>query len=226
MFVDSEKSFFDVKDLRHPCIQDGQVSDFIPNDTALGVDDCTMILLTGPNMGGKSTLLRQTCIAVIMAQIGCYVPATSLTLTPCDRIFTRIGANDNILSGQSTFMVELQETCKILKEATTKSLVILDELGRGTSTYDGYSIAFSVLKYLVIDIGCLGLFSTHYGMLTKEFEGSDKVKLMFMSFFADQNKRDVTFLYKLVEGVCPDSYGMNVANLAGIPLAIVVSLYI
>ncbi len=131
-----------------------------------------MILLTGPNMGGKSTMLRQTCLAVIMAQLGCYVPAYSCRLSIFDRIFTRIGANDNIMTGQSTFMVELSETSKILREATSQSLVILDELGRGTSTFDGYAIAFAVLNDLCKRVQCLGLFSTHYGMLTEEFKNN------------------------------------------------------
>lgn len=139
-------------------------------------------------MGGKSTLLRQTCVAVILAQLGSYVPASKCKLTPFDRIFTRIGANDNIMAGQSTFMVELSETAKILKEATTKSLVILDELGRGTSTFDGYAIAYAVLQYLVTHVGCLGLFSTHYGTLTAEFENHPLVALKYMSFFVDQDR--------------------------------------
>merc|ERR1719410_1812312 len=123
------------------------------------------ILLTGPNMGGKSTFLRQICTLVILAQIGCYVPAASMTLTPVDKIFTRIGANDNILSGQSTFMVELDETSTILDKSTKKSLVVLDELGRGTSTYDGASIAYAPADFIVKTIGCRGVFATHYHML-------------------------------------------------------------
>ncbi len=169
-------------------------------------------------------MLRQTCIAVIMAQIGCYVPASKCRLTPVDRIFTRIGANDNILAGQSTFMVELSETSKILREATPRSLVILDELGRGTSTFDGYAIAYSVLKYLTTHVRCLGLFSTHYGMLTQEFESNSLIRLMFMSFFSDENKREVTFLYKLTDGVCPKSYGMNVASMAGLLPKVLLSI--
>jgi DNA mismatch repair protein MSH6 len=140
-------------------------------------------------MGGKSTLLRQTCIAVIMAQLGCYVPASKCRLTPFDRIFTRIGANDNILAGQSTFMVELSETSKILREATPRSLVILDELGRGTSTFDGYAIAYAVLHHLTSKVRCLGLFSTHYQMLTEEFKNNPvcinvqvKFYLLFLTF--------------------------------------------
>ncbi|KAJ3328033.1 DNA mismatch repair protein msh6, partial [Kappamyces sp. JEL0680] len=137
-FVDQEDSLLELEELRHPCVLESITSEYIPNDLALSNKKDSMVLLTGPNMGGKSTLLRQTCIAVIMAQIGCYIPAAKCRLTPFDRIFTRIGANDNIMAGQSTFMVELSETSKILKEATSRSLVILDELGRGTSTFDGY----------------------------------------------------------------------------------------
>ncbi|KAI8928158.1 muts domain V-domain-containing protein [Entophlyctis helioformis] len=222
-FVESEQSVLDVEELRHPCIMQMSGSSFIPNDTKLGGEPghSKMILLTGPNMGGKSTLLRQTCVAVIMAQLGCYVPARKCRLTPFDRIFTRIGANDNIMAGQSTFMVELSETSKILREATHRSLVILDELGRGTSTYDGYAIAFAVLHHLVTHVGCLGLFSTHYGTLTKEFEDNPIVALKYMSFFSDEVNRRVTFLYKLTDGNCPKSYGMNVARMADVPLMIV-----
>ena len=156
-----------------------------------------------------------------MAQLGCYVPAKKCRLTPFDRIYTRIGANDNILAGQSTFMVELSETSKILHEATPRSMVILDELGRGTSTFDGYAIAYSVLHYLATHIGCLGLFSTHYGMLTQEFAKNPNIARKHMSCQVDQHKKEVTFLYKLVSGVCPKSYGMNVANMAGVPREIV-----
>ncbi len=176
-------------------------------------------------MSGKSTLLRQTCIAIIMAQLGCFVPAQSCRMTIFDRIFTRIGANDNILSGQSTFMVELSETNKILQGATPKSLVILDELGRGTSTFDGYAIAYAVLAHLSQSTRCCGLFSTHYGLLTSEFSPplcpTPTVRLMHMACQVDENQRDVTFLYRLIDGVCPRSYGMNVAGMAGIPEPII-----
>ncbi|KAG0378622.1 DNA mismatch repair protein msh6 [Mortierella sp. AD032] len=220
-FVESERSVLELEGLRHPCVIPGIASDFIPNDTMLGGDTSNLILLTGPNMGGKSTLLRQTCVAVIMAQLGCYVPAEKCRLTSFDRIFTRIGANDNILAGQSTFMVELSETSKILSEATERSMVILDELGRGTSTFDGYAIAYSVLHELSTRIGCLGLFSTHYGTLTNEFERDPNIALKHMACQVDQANREVTFLYKLVDGVCEKSYGMNVAHMAGVPREIV-----
>ncbi|KAI1321166.1 DNA mismatch repair protein msh6 [Mortierella claussenii] len=220
-FVESDKSVLELEGLRHPCVIPGIASDFIPNDTVLGGESPNLILLTGPNMGGKSTLLRQTCVAIIMAQLGCYVPAEKCRLTAFDRIFTRIGANDNILAGQSTFMVELSETSKILAEATERSMVILDELGRGTSTFDGYAIAYSVLHELSTRIGCLGLFSTHYGTLTTEFERDPNVALKHMACQVDQANREVTFLYKLVEGVCEKSYGMNVAHMAGVPRKIV-----
>ncbi|KAJ3324736.1 DNA mismatch repair protein msh6 [Boothiomyces sp. JEL0866] len=220
-FVESDVSILEMEDMRHPCVMESIGSDYIPNDVNLGGENSTMILLTGPNMGGKSTLLRQTCIAVIMAQLGCFVPASKFRLTPFDRIFTRIGANDNIMAGQSTFMVELSETSKILKDATPRSLVILDELGRGTSTFDGYAIAYAVLYHLIINVGCLGLFSTHYGTLTNEFENNPLVSLKYMSFHVDEDSKQVVFLYKLVDGKCPESYGMNVAKMANIPPSIV-----
>ncbi|KAI8098718.1 muts domain V-domain-containing protein [Halteromyces radiatus] len=180
-FTDQETSVLEFEELRHPCIVSGATTDFIPNDTTLGGEDRPNIMvLTGPNMGGKSTLLRQTCVAIIMAQLGGYVPAKACRMTACDRIYTRIGANDNILAGQSTFMVELAETSKILHEATPRSMVILDELGRGTSTFDGYSIAYAVLHYLATHVGCLAMFSTHYHTLCREFERNPSIKNMHM----------------------------------------------
>lgn len=163
--------------MRHPCVSFMNADKpFVPNDTLISPNqDQTLLLVTGPNMGGKSTLLRQTCIAVILAQIGCYVPAESLTLTPVDRIFTRLGASDRILEGKSTFYVEMEETRNIISFATFKSLAIVDELGRGTSTFDGYSIAHAVLKFLVNNLRCRTLFATHYHMLLDEFRGTPGV---------------------------------------------------
>lgn len=152
---------------------------FIPNDVRLGGkkhilmgDEYTprTLLLTGPNMGGKSTLLRQTCLIVILAQLGCRVPADSCRMTPVDRIFTRVGASDRILSGQSTFFVELAETSIILRSASEDSLCILDELGRGTATFDGTAIAHSVVEYLVSKTRCRTLFATHYHLLVEDWE--------------------------------------------------------
>jgi len=217
----SQQPFIEAVGLRHPCVRLLGETPFIPNDIALGGTHHSTIILTGPNMGGKSTLLRQACISVILAQLGCHVPATSFKLSPVDRIFTRIGANDNILGGQSTFMVELDETAKILRHATPRSLVILDELGRGTSTHDGFAIAYSVLHHLVTHIGCRGLFSTHYHLLPLDFAPYPGVGLYHMAYELDERSRQVVFLYKLREGGASSSHGMNVATMAGVPAHIV-----
>eukprot|EP00468_Gymnochlora_sp_CCMP2014_P015207 CAMPEP_0167768892 /NCGR_PEP_ID=MMETSP0110_2-20121227/16951_1 /TAXON_ID=629695 /ORGANISM="Gymnochlora sp., Strain CCMP2014" /LENGTH=254 /DNA_ID=CAMNT_0007657679 /DNA_START=52 /DNA_END=812 /DNA_ORIENTATION=+ len=153
-FVSSPEPFVEIREAVHPTVAGAtniSNSSFIPNDIIIGAAEnkSKFLLVSGPNMGGKSTLLRQACVSVIMAQIGCYVPAEECKLASVDRIFTRVGANDRIMQGQSTFMVELQETANILEHATSKSLVILDELGRGTSTFDGTAIAYSVVKYLL-----------------------------------------------------------------------------
>ena len=218
-FIEQENAYFRAREMRHPTAS-LSCSSFISNDIELGSVDSSngsnFILLTGANMGGKSTLLRQSSLLVLMAHIGMHVPATECTLTVVDQLFTRIGANDNILQGKSTFLVEMEETSKILLNATNKSFVILDELGRGTSTVDGSSIAFAVLDDL--SKRCLGLFSTHYHQLTEEFASSSNVRLMHM---ACEVGEQVIFLYKLQDGVCPKSYGTNVALMAGISREIV-----
>ncbi|XP_072153216.1 DNA mismatch repair protein Msh6 [Bemisia tabaci] len=196
---------------------------FIPNSTIIGVDP-HVILVTGPNMGGKSTLMRQLGLIVIMAHMGCHVPAESLELNPVDRIFTRIGANDDIMAGGSTFYVELCETASILHHATTHSLALIDELGRGTSTYDGTAIASAVLKELC-RMKCRTLFSTHYHSLVEDFRKNPDVMLGHMTCMVENDddnddeatEEKVIFLYKFGEGACPKSYGFNAARLGGIP---------
>ncbi|RYO84851.1 hypothetical protein DL766_001525 [Monosporascus sp. MC13-8B] len=215
VFVDEERSVVEFEELRHPCMLN-TVDDFIPNDVVLGGESAKINLLTGANAAGKSTILRMSCIAVIMAQIGCYVPAVSARLTPCDRIMSRLGANDNIFAAQSTFFVELSETKKILSEATPRSLVILDELGRGTSSYDGVAVAQAVLHHVATHVGCVGFFATHYHSLATEFENHPEIRAKRMRIRVDDEERRVTFLYKLEDGVAEGSFGMHCAAMCGI----------
>ncbi len=210
-------SVIDIKGGRHPVIE-RMLKDrpFTPNDTYLDLNDSRLIIITGPNMSGKSTFMRQTAIIVLMAQIGCFVPARYAKIGVVDQIFTRVGASDDLTSGQSTFMVEMNEVAEILKNATKKSLVILDEIGRGTSTFDGISIAKAVAEYISgKNIGCKTLFATHYHELIAmemEYEG-------IRNFSVAVSKRgdDIKFLHKIVEGGTDDSYGIEVAKLAGVP---------
>lgn len=219
-FLDGSRSIIEFEDLRHPCML-GNVTDFIPNDVNLGGDAANISLLTGANAAGKSTILRMTCVAVIMAQIGCFVPAQSARLTPVDRIMSRLGANDNIFAAQSTFFVELAETKKILSEATPRSLVILDELGRGTSSYDGVAVAQAVLHHVATHIGCMGFFATHYHSLAEEFSSHPEIRNRRMRIHVDEEQRRVTFLYKLEDGVAEGSFGMHCASMCGIPRKVV-----
>ncbi|CAG9467722.1 unnamed protein product [Pedinophyceae sp. YPF-701] len=223
---DSGGSVFRAAGLRHPAgIRTQQGQAFVPNDICLGGDAAPMLVLTGPNMGGKSTLLRQVCLTAILAQIGAYVPAESLELTPCDAIFVRMGARDRIMAGQSTFFLELSETATMLSKATARSLVALDELGRGTSTSDGAAIASAVLDSLVADTKCRGLFATHYHRLAGDHEGDAGVAIKHMACHVEESEdgkpASVAFLYKLAEGSCPFSYGVNVARLAGLPESVI-----
>ncbi|CAK7202202.1 DNA mismatch repair protein msh6 [Sporothrix eucalyptigena] len=220
VFVDEERSVVEFEELRHPCMINS-VDDFIPNDVRLGGDAAKINLLTGANAAGKSTILRMSCIAVIMAQIGCYVPAVAARLTPVDRIMSRLGANDNIFAAQSTFFVELSETKKILSEATPRSLVILDELGRGTSSYDGVAVAQAVLHHVASHIGCVGFFATHYHSLATEFENHPEIRAKRMQIHVDDVNRQVTFLYKLEDGVAEGSFGMHCAAMCGIPSKVI-----
>ncbi|XP_047510780.1 probable DNA mismatch repair protein Msh6 [Pieris napi] len=207
---------------RHPCIP--IVNDFIPNDTSLGENGASLLLLTGPNMGGKSTLMRQVGLLTVLAHLGSYVPAQKCKLSLVDRIFTRLGASDDILSGHSTFLVEMNETAAIIKHASLHSLVLLDELGRGTSTYDGTAIASGVCVELA-ERGCRVLFSTHYHTLVTHLATHPNVQLGHMACMVETEETEtddipeetITFLYKLSPGACPKSYGFNAAKLAGIP---------
>lgn len=215
-----DRPYFEIKGMRHPCVQLAEGREFIPNDTLIDSKIGEgLLLVTGPNMGGKSTLLRQNCIATILAQIGCWVPCDSFKLTPVDRIFTRLGASDRILEGKSTFYVEMEETKNVIQFATFKSLAIIDELGRGTSTFDGYSIAHAVLNYLLEHLKCRCLFSTHYHMLLDDFRQRAGVANYHMSY-KELSDKEVTFLYKFQKGECPMSFGINVARMAGIPCSI------
>lgn len=217
------ESFLQIENGVHPLMSS---DDFIPNGIQIPSGRAFFELITGPNMGGKSTLMRQVALLSIMAQIGSLVPAESMKLSIVDRIFTRLGANDNIMANQSTFLVELNETALILKHCTSNSLILLDELGRGTSTYDGTAIAAAVANFLA-NLKCRTLFSTHYHSLVDSFHGDDRINLGHMSCMVesensdDITKENVTFLYKYTTGSCPKSYGFNAAKLAGIKLNII-----
>eukprot|EP01116_Phalansterium_solitarium_P014384 TRINITY_DN3201_c0_g1_i1.p1 TRINITY_DN3201_c0_g1~~TRINITY_DN3201_c0_g1_i1.p1 ORF type:complete len:1293 (+),score=371.32 TRINITY_DN3201_c0_g1_i1:91-3879(+) len=192
---------------------------FIPNDVDMGFAAPPIVLLTGANMGGKSTVLRSVCHNVILAQLGCFVPAERFALSPVDRIFTRLGASDEILRNQSTFMVEASETAAILHSATSRSLVIVDELGRGTATYDGYAIAYAVLSEFA-DNPCRLLFATHFHQLADDFKDHKFVQRLQMDSTVD-DQGGLVFLYSLVPGVAPKSFGTNVARMAGIDESVV-----
>ena len=205
---------------RHPVIEQIDTSlDFIPNDCSLD-EESNFMLITGPNMGGKSTYLRQVALIVLMAQIGSFVPAESAEITCVDRIFTRVGASDNLVRGESTFMVEMQEASYILNNSTERSLIILDEIGRGTSTYDGVSIAWAIMEFIHDQIKAKTLFATHYHEL---IELADKLgRAVNMSAYVRENEKEgVVFLYKIIEGGVDKSYGIEVAKLAGLPVSVV-----
>jgi len=200
---------------RHPVVERMMPREkFIPNDISL-TEDARMIILTGPNMAGKSTVLRQVGLIVLMAQVGSFVPATRARIGIVDRLFTRVGASDNLVRGQSTFMVEMSETSAILHTATRRSLVLLDEIGRGTSTYDGISIAWSVSEHLHDVVGCKTVFATHYHELTQLADSLVAVRNYNVQVreVGDQ----VLFLHRLQPGGADRSYGIEVGRLAGLP---------
>ncbi|HCC07089.1 MAG TPA: DNA mismatch repair protein MutS [Clostridiales bacterium] len=212
-------NFINIDKGRHPVIEKILVSDdFIDNDTLLTTED-NMIIITGPNMAGKSTYMRQVALITLMAQIGSFVPANNAEIGIVDRIFTRVGASDDLASGQSTFMVEMSEVANILNNATNDSLLILDEIGRGTSTFDGLSIAWSVVEYIQQNIKAKTLFATHYHELT-ELEGKlEGVKNYRIA--VKENGDDIIFLRKIVRGGTDNSYGIQVAKLAGLPMSVI-----
>jgi DNA mismatch repair protein MutS len=212
----------DIKEGRHPVVERMIQNDmFIPNDTYLDNDKHRISIITGPNMAGKSTYMRQTALIVLMAQVGSFVPATSASIGLVDRIFTRVGASDDLASGQSTFMVEMNEVANILRNATADSLLVLDEIGRGTSTFDGLSIAWAVVEHISNPklLGAKTLFATHYHELT-ELEGKlDNVNNYCIA--VKEKGDDIVFLRKIVKGGADRSYGIQVAKLAGVPDSVI-----
>ncbi|KAG6034278.1 Mismatch repair protein msh3 [Claviceps citrina] len=209
---------------RHPIAEHTIESGYIPFTTTLAHPSPLAHLITGPNMGGKSSYVRALALNVLLAQIGSFVPAAAISLTLCDAIHTRTGARDNLFAGESTFMVELSETASILRSATPRSLVILDELGRGTSTHDGAAIAQAVLEHVVTETRCLTLFITHYQNLARVVDGLPGVTNLHMKFTAGRGadgEEEITFLYEVGEGVAHRSYGLNVARLARIPKKVI-----
>ncbi len=188
---------------------------FVPNDTSLDGAEVRLAIITGPNMAGKSTYIRQVALIVLMAQIGSFVPAASARIGLVDRIFTRVGANDDLSRGQSTFMVEMNETANIVNNASARSLVILDEIGRGTSTFDGLSIAWSVAEFLHDKIKARTLFATHYHELTKLAE--ERKGVCNFNVAVREWNEQIIFLRKIVPGGADRSYGIQVARLAGLP---------
>jgi len=191
----------------------------VPNDLILDHEKNEFILLTGPNMSGKSSFLRQAALISLLAQIGSFVPAESAELGVVDRIFTRVGASDNLTQGVSTFMAEMQEAANILNNATRDSLIILDELGRGTSTYDGVSIAWAIMEHIHNQIGAKTIFATHYHELTDVVDKLARAENYCVAVSEDKGK--VVFLHKIVRGATSKSYGIEVAKLAGLPKALV-----
>ncbi len=208
------EQIIDIKDGRHPVVEIVNKDVYVPNDCFMNKDNLTL-LITGPNMSGKSTYMRQIAIIILMAQMGSFVPASKATLPIIDKIFTRIGASDDLVSGESTFMVEMKEAKNAIINATENSLIIFDELGRGTATYDGMSLACSILEYINKNIKALTLFSTHYHELTSLEREFKTIKNVHVS--AVENEGNITFLHKVKNGAIDKSYGIHVARLAGMP---------
>jgi len=204
---------------RHPVVESvlPPGESFIPNDTSLDTSDEQILIITGPNMAGKSVVLRQVGLIVLLAQVGCYVPAESASIGIVDRIFTRVGAADNMVAGESTFLVEMNETANILNSATDRSLILLDEVGRGTSTFDGLSIAWSLVEYLHdnSDVAARTMFATHYHELNEIESRLERVRNYRIQ--VHENNGKVVFLRRMIRGGADHSYGIDVAKMAGIP---------
>lgn len=214
----SEQTQINIIGGRHPVVESLLDDPFVPNDTTLTPKQ-SLLLITGPNMGGKSTYMRQTALITLLAHIGSYVPAQSATIGPIDRLFTRIGASDEIASGRSTFMVEMTETANILHHATDQSLVLMDEIGRGTSTFDGLSLAWACATYLAQKIKAFTLFATHYFELTCLESQHENIHNVHLS--ASEHGEDIVFLHSVQTGPASQSYGIQVAKLAGLPHSVI-----
>lgn len=213
----SEEPGIDIEGGRHPVVE-AQVDRFIPNDVQLGPAR-TLLLITGPNMGGKSTFMRQTALIALLAHAGSWVPASRARLGPLDRIFTRIGAGDDLASGRSTFLVEMSEAATILHAATPRSLVLVDEIGRGTSTFDGLSLAYAIARHLCEVNRSHTLFATHYFELTRLAQEHRTVANVHLD--ATEHRDRIVFLHQVREGPANESYGLQVAALAGVPRAVI-----
>jgi DNA mismatch repair protein MutS len=214
-----DEPLFDIRDGRHPVLdQSLPPGTFVPNDTHMGPEQGTFHLITGPNMSGKSTFIRQVALLTLLAQMGSFVPARQARIGIADRIFTRVGASDELNRGQSTFMVEMTEAANILNNATDRSLVILDEIGRGTSTYDGVSLAWAITEYLHDRIGCRTLFATHYHELAQLAEKLSDLRNFNVQ--VREHEDQVIFMHKIGPGSADKSYGIHVAQLAGVPVEV------